>query len=312
MKYLLSGVLADSISWQAPFYVYGLLGLLWFALWTWLSSEKPSTHGSISEREKSHIEESLGDSHAETVTLCNLPCGKLLTSLPLHSVVIANFAHGWTSYLLMATQAKYFHEVFSSRLGIWQSILPHLVMAMAVPLSGLVADILRMRTSSTTTRVRKIFTCVGLGGEIIFLMLAGQVNNQTLASAALTLAVASGALSRCNVNVNLLDIAPRHAAILAGLCNTVATFAAMSCPRFLEKLNSLLDMLGWRGDDCHSMYFCRSSWQKVTQKRPYICHIFYCAGLPDGRLLRPDRLDRLCDLCKRRDSGLGDSSTSGL
>merc|ERR1719495_1736749 len=120
-----------------------------------------------------------------------------------------------------------------------------------------------MRTSSTTTRVRKIFTCVGLGGEIIFLMLAGQTNNQTLASAALTLAVASSAFSRCNVNVNLLDIAPRHATILAGLCNTVATFAAMSCPRFLEKLNSLLDMLGWRGDDCHSMYFCRSSWQKV-------------------------------------------------
>ena len=175
----------------------------------------------------------------------------------------------------MATQAKYFHEVFSSRLGIWQSILPHLVMALAVPLSGLVADILRMRTSSTTTRVRKIFTCVGLGGEIIFLMLAGKANNQTLASAALTLAVASGALSRCNVSVNLLDIAPRHAAILAGLCNTVATFAAMSCPRFLEKLNSLLDMLGWRGDDCHSMYFCRSSWQKVTQKRQYIFVTFF-------------------------------------
>ena len=75
----------------------------------------------------------------------------------------------------------------------------------------------------------------------------------------------SSAFSRTNVNVNLLDIAPRHAAILAGLCNTVATFAAMSCPRFLEKLNSLLDMLGWRGDDCHSMYFCRSSWQKVTR-----------------------------------------------
>ena len=74
-------------------------------------------------------------------------------------------------------------------------------MAMAVPLSGLVADILRMKTSSTTTRVRKIFTCVGLGGEIIFLMLAGQANNQPLASAALTLAVASGALSRSKPHI---------------------------------------------------------------------------------------------------------------
>ena len=101
----------------------------------------------------------------------------------------------------MATQAKYFHEVFSSRLGIWQNILPHLVMAMTVPLSGLVADILRMKTSSTTTRVRKIFTCVGLGGEMIFLMLAGQANNQPLASAALTLAVASGALSRSKPHI---------------------------------------------------------------------------------------------------------------
>lgn len=150
----LSGILADHIAWNAPFYVYGLAGLIWSALWLWLSSEKPSNHSSISASEKSHIEDSLADSYAEAPTGSTLrrewelPWFRLLLSLPVQAIIFANFVRGWTSYLLMVMSHRFLKESFDMRSGLLSNLLPHLVMTIVVPLSGLLADLLRMKKSS--------------------------------------------------------------------------------------------------------------------------------------------------------------------
>jgi len=253
----LSEILADSIGWYAPFYFYGLAGLIWFALYLWLSSEKPSTHPSISPLEKSHIEDSLADSDAKPPTLCNLPWTGLLTSMPVYAIILANFAKGWTFYLLMVVQPKYLKERFGVSPTVWSSLLPHIVMTIVVPLSSLLADLLRMKKVVNTTAVRKIFGCGGFGGVALFLVLAAFANNHTLATAGISLAVASSAFAISAINVNLLDIAPRHAAILTGLSNTVGTLAAMLCPIVLHLLTGDQDGL-YMTHDLFAMH-----WMKV-------------------------------------------------
>ena len=47
-----SGYLAEWVGWYAPFYVYGLAGVVWYCFWLWLSFEKPSKHPSITPREQ--------------------------------------------------------------------------------------------------------------------------------------------------------------------------------------------------------------------------------------------------------------------
>ena len=47
-----SGYLAEWVGWYAPFYVYGMAGVIWYCFWLWLSFEKPSKHPSITPREQ--------------------------------------------------------------------------------------------------------------------------------------------------------------------------------------------------------------------------------------------------------------------
>ena len=130
-------------------------------------------------------------------------------------------------------------------------------MTIVVPLSGLLADLLRMKTKFNTTTVRKIFGCGGFGGLAVFLALAAFANNHTSATLGISLAVASSAFAMSAINVNLLDIAPRHAAILTGWSNTVGTLAGMLCPITLHLLTDQ-DAL-YRMDD----YLFAMHWMKV-------------------------------------------------
>ena len=41
---ILSGILAEELGWEYPFYVMGVLGVVWFALWTLLIHDGPDVN----------------------------------------------------------------------------------------------------------------------------------------------------------------------------------------------------------------------------------------------------------------------------
>jgi ACS family sodium-dependent inorganic phosphate cotransporter-like MFS transporter 5 len=43
------------------FYVFGVLGILWFLCWWWLVYDTPQSHPTISRQEKEYILSSLGE-----------------------------------------------------------------------------------------------------------------------------------------------------------------------------------------------------------------------------------------------------------
>ena len=60
-----SGWLAETVGWSAPYYLYGALGAAWYCLWLQLAFEKPSMHPSISENEKLYIGKYLQTGHSQ-------------------------------------------------------------------------------------------------------------------------------------------------------------------------------------------------------------------------------------------------------
>lgn len=56
----MSGLLTEILGWETCFYFYGMLGLGWYAVWLWLSFERPSKHPTITREELAYIENSLG------------------------------------------------------------------------------------------------------------------------------------------------------------------------------------------------------------------------------------------------------------
>ena len=222
-----SGYLADGIGWYAPFYFYGLAGIIWYMFWLWLSFEKPATHPSISPREQLYIEKSIGDMKSAPPTIWTTPWLKVFTCLPVWAIIVANFARSWTFYLLLITQPKYFKEVYNMNVseGSTVAALPHLIMTIIVPLGGQLADFLRQSQILSTTNVRKIFNCGGFGGEALFLIGVAFARNEATAVACLIIAVGCSGFAISGFNVNHLDIAPRYASILMGISNGVGTFA---------------------------------------------------------------------------------------
>ncbi|XP_078048454.1 vesicular glutamate transporter [Augochlora pura] len=249
----LSGFLCQWFGWTAPFYFYGVVGLIWYVFWLWLAFEKPSQHPCISTRELRYIEDSLGQGQAQQPipTFSTTPWRKFLTSMPVYAIIVANFCRSWNFYLLVLFQSRFMQESFGMELvetGV-VGALPHLLMTTVVPCGGLLADHLRKRGILSTTNVRKLFNCGGFGMEALcFLVMANATvhKNGTAAIVALTVGVACSGFAISGFNVNHLDIAPRYASILMGMSNGIGTIAGLLVPFFVDNITEKKDPQGWK------------------------------------------------------------------
>nr|CAG4650107.1 EOG090X04X8 [Sida crystallina] len=244
----LSGWLTDGLSWQAPFYFYGVFGLIWYVFWAWLSFEKPCLHPTITASERLYIEESLAHVQPTIPNFKTTPWKCFFTSMPVYAIIVANFCRSWTFYLLIISQPMYFKEVFHFEIGKVGALaaLPHLVMTIVVPIGGQLADHLRRNGILTTTAVRKIFNCGGFGMEAIFLMFVAYTRDTTTAISSLVLAVGFSGFAISGFNVNHLDIAPRYASILMGISNGFGTLSGMFCPIVVESLTKKKSPEEWQ------------------------------------------------------------------
>lgn len=67
-----TGALAESAGWEAPFYLFGALGLAWVVAWFFFGADSPSTHRTISKAERDYIETSLNVLDKPKVSLATL------------------------------------------------------------------------------------------------------------------------------------------------------------------------------------------------------------------------------------------------
>ncbi|CAJ0967484.1 unnamed protein product [Ranitomeya imitator] len=220
---------------QAPITnLSGSFGLVWYLFWILVSYESPAKHPTITDEERTYIEESIGESAnlMGAMEKFKTPWRKFFTSMPVYAIIVANFCRSWTFYLLLISQPAYFEEVFGfeiSKVGMLSAV-PHLVMTIIVPIGGQIADYLRSKNILSTTTVRKIMNCGGFGMEATLLLVVGYSHDKGVAISFLVLAVGFSGFAISGFNVNHLDIAPRYASILMGISNGVGTLSGMVCP----------------------------------------------------------------------------------
>jgi ACS family sodium-dependent inorganic phosphate cotransporter-like MFS transporter 6/7/8 len=113
----ISGILTGTIGWQAPFYFYGMCGIVWFFSWLWLSFEKPRNNPTISIHELKYIEKSLGESvQLQMPTIATTPWREFARSMPVYAIIVANFCRSWNFYLLVLYQSAYLKHTFNFRI----------------------------------------------------------------------------------------------------------------------------------------------------------------------------------------------------
>ncbi|KAM3606871.1 uncharacterized protein V6R79_024905 [Siganus canaliculatus] len=239
----LSGQICFYLDWTYVFYVFGIIGLVWFVLWAFLVFDSPNTHPRISEQERLYITSSLKNELSTSAQ--TIPWRDIVTSRALWAIVVAHFSYNWTFYTLLTLLPTYMSDIlgFSIQQNGMLSALPYLGCAVMAVLSGQFADYLREKRSFSTVSVRKSFSIVGMIGPAVFLVAAGYIGcNYVLAVTFLTLSSSLGGVSASGFNINHLDIAPSYAGILLGITNTFATIPGMVGPviaRELTKHNTI-------------------------------------------------------------------------
>ena len=204
----LTGALVRSHGWPSPFYVFGVVGLVWAAVWFF----------SVGSGRSSTVP------HDEVAARGPIPWSRILGSAPVWAIFACHFANNWILYLLLAWLPSYFKSTFGVSLtnaGLL-SAAPWLVTFATANLAGMLADNM-LSAGRSATFVRKLLQTVGSGGCAVSLLALPHVGSVT--AGVVVMCCASGMLGLCQAGfpVNGFDIAPRYADVIWGISNTFAT-----------------------------------------------------------------------------------------
>jgi MFS transporter, ACS family, solute carrier family 17 (sodium-dependent inorganic phosphate cotransporter), other len=203
----ITGWLIERFSWPIPFYVFGILGFLWVAVWfTGVGSGERTPTAPTSEAPAA------------------IPWGRLMRLPCVWAIVMGHFCANWTLYVLLAWLPTYFKATFGVTIvnaGLLSGA-PWLVAFLSANVAGHIADEL-LRRGRSPTFVRKLMQCTGLIGAAVGLLMLRDVTSITGGFVLVCFTTGSIALCLAGYAPNGLDIAPRYADVIFGISNTFAT-----------------------------------------------------------------------------------------
>jgi len=144
---MLVGAIAAARGWRAPFFLFGLLGLAWAALWYWYYRDTPAEHPAVNSAERDLIQGTLG---SRTVPSNTVPWRAILSSRTLWIVSMMYFCYGYCLNVYLNWFPTYLteHRHFSlKRMGIYAS-LPLLAGVFGNIGGGSASDYLAHRTGN--------------------------------------------------------------------------------------------------------------------------------------------------------------------
>ena len=217
---LLTPTIVVALGWPWVFYLFGILGFVWYVGWHFLTTDTPDSHPGVHPSELEFIRHNVPPvPKNETI-----PWAQLLSKVPVWAIIINHFCSNWGFYVLLTWLPTYFTQALGvdlSQVGVY-TILPWLAMFLMANVAGWVADKL-IEAGLSVTFVRKLMQTIGFLGPTIFLSLIGSVSSAPQAITYMCCALGLNAFALSGFGVNHLDIGPRYAGILLGLSNTAGT-----------------------------------------------------------------------------------------
>ena len=234
----------DQWHWQAAFYIYGSLGVIWSLVWFPLvpnrrSVKKFESHEtSDSSLPMSSSSDALGDDAAtlnqplatatnSEATVKAFTARNALASSSVRALVVAHFCTNWVVYLSLAWLPTYLTRAWGVSMGDvgLLAVTPFMVSVIATPIIGRIADGMIAR-GGNRLRIRKAMQTVALFGVAIAfaaLDLASSVEQVIVIYCFGNLAASA---SIAGFGSNHMDIAPTHAGTLYGAANALASIGS--------------------------------------------------------------------------------------
>lgn len=220
IAFVLSPPIILALGWPALFYLSGIAGVIWTAVWLWKVCDRPAECPGIGADELA----ALTRRHAEAAHAEEIPWSAIAREKAVWAIVLAHFCSNFGFNILLLWLPSYLNGTMGvplARVGAY-SLIPWIATFAAANIGGWIADSMRRRGVSVTA-IRKILQSLAFAGGALPLLFIPAVSTPAAATALVTLSTAMSSLGLSGQGVNHLDVGPRYAGVLMGITNTVAT-----------------------------------------------------------------------------------------
>ena len=219
-------------SWQGAFYLYGVLGILWFAVWAPLARSRPAdkTDWDTADAVLAAAEAGSGadqnDVSAQPV-YPRLTVRGMLRSRAVWAVAVAHVCINWSLYLVLSWFPTFVNRELGADLQLagFLALAPTIVSLVMAPLAGRLFDRL-VAKGHDRLKVRRVMQSLAFVGITAAMMAITLTDSLLLSVTVITLSNALTAFSIGGFATNHLDIAPNQSGLLMGVTNTLAAVSS--------------------------------------------------------------------------------------
>jgi MFS family permease len=216
-------------SWQGAFYLYGLLGILWFGVWAPLARSRP-TEPTQWETESATAQAPVETSQSDTESDSKYPrltVGRMLRSRAVWAIAIAHICINWSLYLVLSWFPTFVNRELGADLQLagFLALAPTIVSLIMAPFAGRLFDRL-VAKGRDRLKVRRTMQSLAFVGITAAMMAITLTDSLILSVTVITLSNALTAFSIGGFATNHLDIAPNQSGLLMGVTNTLAAVSS--------------------------------------------------------------------------------------
>ena len=216
-------------SWQGAFYLYGLLGILWFGVWAPLARSRPvepTQWETESTTAQAPVETPQSDSTSGT-QYPRLTVGRMLRSRAVWAIAIAHICINWSLYLVLSWFPTFVNRELGADLQLagLLALAPTIVSLIMAPFAGRLFDRL-VAQGRDRLKVRRTMQSLAFVGITAAMMAITLTDSLILSVTVITLSNALTAFSIGGFATNHLDIAPNQSGLLMGVTNTLAAVSS--------------------------------------------------------------------------------------
>ena len=215
-----------AMGWEWAFYIFGIVGLVWFIFWNRNVTSYPKEHKRISAEELAYIQENAPSSEPAK----KIPLRQLLVNKPFLAIVAATFANNWSLFVFLSFLPKFIDnelgiELESSTFVIL-IIIPSIISVIALNAGGYLADSL-IKGGLRVVNVRKTLNSIGFFGSAICLFMIPFFESITMIMALICITNLFTGAAAGGFGVNHADIGPSTTGTLVGIASTFGMIAGV-------------------------------------------------------------------------------------
>lgn len=226
------------IGWRALFYFQGVVALIWCIMWQVLVSENPSKLSTITAQERNHITSAIGAQHAGRGV--PVPWPHIFRSRHVLAIVLAELGISWAWFTLLHHAREFAVTVLhipahQVRVTWGTALFATWVIALVYATA---ADWVRRTHRRSTDVVRRatITLCALVTASCLVGVAQSSCNQVALLVWSAMALVLGMAASYSTFLVSAIELAPNHAAAIAGLSGTVGAAVQILSPLYVAYL----------------------------------------------------------------------------